>query len=43
MDEDGYFGEPVAARYDQSVSDMTGAVASTGRSPSGMCGPPSLT
>jgi 16S rRNA A1518/A1519 N6-dimethyltransferase RsmA/KsgA/DIM1 with predicted DNA glycosylase/AP lyase activity len=24
MDEDGYFGEPVAARYDQSVADMTG-------------------
>ena len=24
MDEDGYFGEPVAARYDQSVADMSG-------------------
>ena len=24
MDEDGYFGEPVAARYDESVADRTG-------------------
>ena len=24
MDEDGYFGELVAARYDQSVADMSG-------------------
>ena len=24
MDKDGYFGEPVAARYDQSVADMSG-------------------
>jgi SAM-dependent methyltransferase len=24
MDEDGYFGEPVAARYDQSVADLSG-------------------
>jgi SAM-dependent methyltransferase len=24
MDEDGYFGEPIAARYDQSVADMSG-------------------
>ena len=24
MDEDGYFGGPVAARYDQSVADMSG-------------------
>ena len=24
MDEDGYFGEPVAARYDQSAADMSG-------------------
>jgi SAM-dependent methyltransferase len=24
MDEDGYFGEPVAARYDQSTAEMSG-------------------
>ena len=24
MDEDGYFGEPVAARYDQSVAECPG-------------------
>jgi SAM-dependent methyltransferase len=24
MDDDGYFGEPIAARYDQSVADMSG-------------------